>query len=89
MSLSKITIKTDETLKKEFNLICEELGLNMSVAINMFMKAVLREQKIPFELKLEPNELTYRIIEEAEAETETNINGPYETVSELMEALNA
>lgn len=57
----------------------------MSVAINMFMKAVLREQKIPFELKLEPNELTYRIIEE----TETNINGPYETVSELMGALNA
>lgn len=57
----------------------------MSVTINMFMKAILREQKIPFELKLEPNELTYRIIEEAEI----NMNSPYETVSELMEVLNA
>ena len=40
MSLTSITIKTDTEVKKEFNDICEELGLNMSVAINMFMKTV-------------------------------------------------
>ena len=88
MSLASITIKTDAEVKKEFNDICEELGLNMSVAINMFMKTVLRERGIPFELKLqEPNELTLKVLDEAEKGE--NLNGPYETIDELMEALNA
>ncbi|MFR4520576.1 MAG: type II toxin-antitoxin system RelB/DinJ family antitoxin [Fusobacterium sp.] len=88
MSLTSITIKTDTEVKKEFNDICEELGLNMSVAINMFMKTVLRERGIPFELKLqEPNELTLKVLDEAEKGE--NLNGPYETIDELMEALNA
>ena len=88
MSLASITIKTDAEVKKEFNEICEELGLNMSVAINMFMKTVLRERGIPFELKLsEPNELTYKVLEESMKGE--NLNGPYDTVEELMEALNA
>lgn len=88
MSLTSITIKTDTEVKKEFNDICEELGLNMSVAINMFMKTVLRERGIPFELKLqEPNKLTLKVLDEAEKGE--NLNGPYETIDELMEALNA
>lgn len=88
MSLASITIKTDSEVKKEFNDICEELGLDMSVAINMFMKTVLRERGIPFELKLqEPNELTLKVLEDSEKGI--NLNGPYETVSELMEALHA
>lgn len=86
--MASITIKTDEQIKKEFNSICEELGLNMSVAINIFMKTVLREHGFPFELKLkEPNETTLKVIEEAEKGE--NLNGPYKTVQELMEALNA
>lgn len=86
--MASITIKTDEKIKKEFNSICEELGLNMSVAINIFMKTVLREQGFPFELKIkEPNEKTLKVIEEVEKGE--NLNGPYKTVQELMEALNA
>ena len=88
MSLASITIKTDAEIKKEFNDICEELGLNMSVAINMFMKTVLREKGIPFELKLsEPNDLTKKVL--SESARGENLNGPYNTIEELMEALNA
>lgn len=66
MSLASITIKTDAEVKKEFNDICEELGLNMSVALNMFIKKVIREQRIPFELSLnKPNLETLMAIEEA------------------------
>lgn len=88
MGITTINIKTDAELKKDFNDICEELGLNMSVAINMFMKTVLREKGIPFELKLpQPNELTKKVL--AEAERGENLHGPYNTIEELMEALDA
>lgn len=88
MSLATINIKTDSEVKKEFNDICEELGLNMSAAINMFMKTVLRERGIPFELKLsEPNELTKKVL--AESAKGENLHGPYDTIDELMEALDA
>lgn len=86
--MASITIKTDDQIKKEFNSICEELGLNMSVAINIFMKTVLREHGFPFELRLkELNKTTLKVLEEAE--NGVNLNGPYKTVEELMEALNA
>ncbi|WP_300359187.1 type II toxin-antitoxin system RelB/DinJ family antitoxin [Fusobacterium sp.] len=90
MSLASITIKTDAEIKKEFNDICEELGLNMSVAINIFMKTVLRERGIPFDLKLselEPNELTRKVLDESAKGK--NLNGPYDNVKDLMEALDA
>ena len=35
-------------------IFCNETGMNVSVAINMFIKAVLREHKLPFEIKTDP-----------------------------------
>ena len=40
----------DENLKMEFEKICNCLGMDMSTAINVFARAVVREKKIPFEL---------------------------------------
>lgn len=44
----------DEVTKKQFEMICNELGLNMSTAFNIFAKTVVRQQKIPFELSIDP-----------------------------------
>lgn len=57
MAQSNITVKIDESIKKEFNYFCEKLGLNMSTAINLFIYSVLREKRIPFELKLNEEDL--------------------------------
>ncbi len=43
MSQSLITIRMDENLKKNFEFICDELGMNMSTAITLFAKTVCRE----------------------------------------------
>jgi DNA-damage-inducible protein J len=40
----------DAGLKKQFDAFCAEVGMNASVAINLFAKAVLREKRIPFEI---------------------------------------
>lgn len=45
----------DENVKKQFDAFCAEVGMNTSVAINLFAKTVIRERKIPFEIAL-PND---------------------------------
>lgn len=50
--MATLTINTDEKTTENFYAFCEELGLDMSTAINLFMKACLREKRIPFELSL-------------------------------------
>ena len=44
----------NENDKKSFEVFCNETGMNVSVAINMFIKTVLREHKLPFEIKADP-----------------------------------
>lgn len=53
---SVININVPTEVKEEANSILNSLGLNMSTAINIFLKKVIRERGIPFELKQEPNE---------------------------------
>jgi DNA-damage-inducible protein J len=41
----------DEDIKKRFDRFCSDAGMNASVAVNMFARAVLRENRIPFEIR--------------------------------------
>ena len=45
-----MTISIDDTLKEQFAETCKRIGLTPSAAIGVFAKAVVRDQKIPFEL---------------------------------------
>ena len=45
-----ITVRTDKNTKEKFAILCEELGLTSSTAINIFMKKVINERGIPFEI---------------------------------------
>ncbi len=54
MAQATLSVRIDEKDKKSFELFCNETGMNVSVAINMFIKTVLRENKIPFEVKTDP-----------------------------------
>ena len=59
--MATLTINTDEKTAENFYAFCEELGLDMSTAITLYMKACLREQKIPFELKVVKKEIVQNI----------------------------
>jgi DNA-damage-inducible protein J len=50
MAQTTLSIRMDENVKKQFDAFCTEVGMNTSVAINIFAKAVLRERRIPFEI---------------------------------------
>ena len=53
MALSTLTSRVDETDKTLFTSFCESVGLTTSAAINMIVKAVNREHRIPFEIKVD------------------------------------
>lgn len=47
MAVSTIIARVDEDDKRNFIELCNSVGLNVSSAINIFIKAVLREKHIP------------------------------------------
>ena len=60
-----LSIKTDKATKQEAEKLFDELGFNMTTAVNAFLKCAIREQAIPFDLKLDvPNRATRLAIEE-------------------------
>lgn len=50
MSQSTFSIRMDSSLKKEFDELCSDFGMNATTAFNIFARAVVRERKIPFEI---------------------------------------
>ena len=51
MALATLTSRVEESDKVAFDDFCSSVGLTASAAINLFVKAVVRERKIPFEIK--------------------------------------
>ena len=89
MAKENMTIRMEADLKAQASALFKELGLDLSTATGLFYRQAIRCQGLPFEVKLhnEPNETTYAAMESAEKDQ--NMQGPFKTVSDLMEALNA
>ena len=59
MATTNLNIRTDKVIKDRAEKIFNELGLNMTTAVNMFLKVSIRTLGIPFELKMDvPQETT-------------------------------
>lgn len=54
MSQTTVSVRMDEQLKKEFDSVCNDLGLTMSTAVIMLAKKMTREKRIPFEVSVDP-----------------------------------
>lgn len=54
MAQTLFNVRMDENLKKNFEDVCQELGLNMTTAITIFAKKMSREKRIPFEVSIDP-----------------------------------
>jgi len=51
MAQTNLTVRIDENIKREAEILFNNIGLNMSSAVNIFFRQAIREQAIPFELK--------------------------------------
>lgn len=88
MTAISTNIKIDPTLKQESQALFESLGLNLSTAVNMFLRQSVREQAIPFRVGSPiPNIETLKAIEDAR--NGIGLSRGFSSVTELMEDLNA
>ncbi len=54
MAQTTVSVRMDEDLKREFDSICNDLGLSMTTAITMLAKKMTREKRLPFEVGFDP-----------------------------------
>lgn len=54
MAQTLVNFRIDETTKMQMEQVCSELGLTMSTALNIFVKKVIREKRIPFDVSIDP-----------------------------------
>lgn len=52
--MAQISLRVDDDIKKGAEQTCADIGLSMSTAINIFLKKLARERRIPFELSADP-----------------------------------
>ena len=88
MAKVSTNVSLDADIKKEAQELFAELGMDLSTAINIFIRQALRQHAIPFEITADvPNEETIRTIENVR--NGIGLSRGFHSVSELMEDLNA
>ena len=88
MATTNLNIRMDKDIKEQAEEIFNELGLNMTTAVNMFLRTAIREHGIPFELKLDvPNEITAAAIAEGRKLLEDPSAPRYTSMDALKAAL--
>ena len=88
MAQATFSVRMDETLKKQFDSLCADFGMNATTAFNIFARTVVRERRIPFEISLNvPNAETLAAIDDVNHER--NLSRTFHSVADLMEDLNA
>jgi DNA-damage-inducible protein J len=91
METVNITVRVDKKVKMDFDEFCDNVGINLSTAVNMFFRAALRERRIPFAVSdLDENNQRQarKALGEAfkEAQAQSVING---TDKMTLEEINA
>lgn len=89
MAMATITARVDAEDKKRFDQFCADVGLTTSAAVNIYVKAVLREHKIPFDIE-EPNDVTKAALAEyAQMKAHPEQYKSYDSVDALFDDIFA
>jgi len=85
---TNLSIRMDEELKKQAETLFSELGMNMTTAINVFIRQAVRNGGIPFAIKMDvPNAETIAAMEDVQ--NNRGLSTTFNSVEELMRDLNA
>ena len=87
MAQTTFSIRMDESLKRQFDALCGDFGMNMTTAFTTFARAVVRERAIPFRICADPNPETLAAIDDVRNGRE--MSRTFHSVDELMEDLDA
>lgn len=86
--MTTINIRTTEETKKQAEALFEDFGLSMTSAINVFLRQVIKEKRIPFSIGYDkPNNITQKVLKEVE--DGKNLSQTFDSINELMDSLHA
>ena len=90
MESTNLNIRIDKDIKMQAEKLFEALGINMTAAVNIFLRQAIRENGIPFEVKINtPNELTLAAIQEGKAIINDKTSVGYNNMADLRAALES
>ena len=87
MSKTSMSIRLDSEVKEQAQQVFNNLGLDMTTAINIFLRQAIQYQGLPFDVRLDENRKLLEVL--TDLDQNRNMSQPFESVSDLMEDLRA
>ena len=89
-TITNLNIRTEMETKEDAERIYKALGFNMTTAVNMFLRASIRANGLPFSLQLDvPNDETVAAIEEGRRIARDKRVKGYKSIKDLRTALES
>lgn len=87
MSKMSISIRLDSEVKEQAQQVFSNLGMDMTTAINIFLRQAIQYQGLPFDVRLDENRKLLQAL--TDLDQNCNMSQSFELVSDLMEDLRA
>ena len=87
MSKTSMSIRLDREVKEQAQQVFSNLGMDMTTAINIFLRQAIQYQGLPFDVRLDENRRLLEVL--TDLDQNRNMSQSFESVSDLMEDLRA
>ena len=87
MSKTSMSIRLDSEIKEQAQQVFNSLGMDMTTAINIFLRQAIQYQGLPFDVRLDENRKLLQVL--TDLDQNRNMSQSFESVSDLMEDLRA
>ncbi|CAM1670072.1 TPA: type II toxin-antitoxin system RelB/DinJ family antitoxin [Streptococcus pneumoniae] len=87
MSKTSMSIRLDSEVKEQAQQVFNNLGMDMTTAINIFLRQAIQYQGLPFDVRLDDNRKLLQVL--TDLDQNRNMSQSFESVSDLMEDLHA
>ena len=87
MPKTRMSIRLDSEVKEQAQQVFNHLGMDMTTAINIFLRQAIQYQGLPFDVRLDENRKLLQVL--TDLDQNRNMSQSFESVSDLMEDLRA
>ena len=87
MPKTSMSIRLDSEVKEQAQQVFNHLGMDMTTAINIFLRQAIQYQGLPFDVRLDENRQLLQVL--TDLDQNRNMSQSFESVSDLMEDLRA
>ena len=87
MSKTSMSIRLESEVKEQAQQVFNNLGMDMTTAINIFLRQAIQYQGLPFDVRLDESRNLLEVL--TDLDQNRNMSQSFESISDLMEDLRA